>query len=485
MRSLRLRLIALFVLIEAGVVVAMGSIVSHRVRHSMMEALDSQIRSRLETMANLIDEEGEGEIEAPEELSTKWLTDLGWDESRFFQINRATGVQVFASESLRDDPVDFPQKWVASAKVGEMDFDTEQWRGEEVRIGRLLFSPLLRLGQRVSPAQRGDALLLQWGASTKNVRDRESDLVVYIALIGAGLILLSLGGGFLLATLGLRPIRRLADEVREISEEDLERRLPEDLPTELQPLSEGFNETLARLSAAFAREKQFLADASHELRTPVSVALAASEVALRRDRPSAEYVEALEANRDAAERMNTIIERLLTVSRAEHRSSHWRNVDCDLGAVAAEVVEFLKSLATRREVALVWERPTAPIHVMGDPERLREMTVNLVSNAIVHNRPGGRATLTLTSENSGMEIALRVSDTGAGIAPEHLPHIFERFYRVDRARSREQGGTGLGLSIAKMIAEFHGGQIAVESRVGEGSVFTVWLPAVGKSTSET
>jgi heavy metal sensor kinase len=247
---------------------------------------------------------------------------------------------------------------------------------------------------------------------------------------------------------------------------------------ELKQLAETLNATFGRLEAAFERQKRFTADASHELRTPLTIILSQVELALRKERTPAEYREALEACLRAGHRMKGAIDGLLTLARADAREFQLAREKLDLKPLVEETVAMLRPLAAERNVTL---RVVAePCELVGDRERLREVVANLVTNAIRYNKPNGRVDVTL----KGM--ALTVADTGIGIPEKDRPHIFERFYRVDKARLREDasagqaragdaGGTGLGLAISKLIVEAHGGTIGFVSREDEGTTFTVAL----------
>lgn len=475
MNSLRLRLVVLFLLVEAAVILSIGALALHRSRRALLESLDAQIHARLETLAAAIEERGPGEpIES--ELSRDWLEDFQGDD-RFFEIAQPAGPVVLASDSLDGRTYGVSRGWLDGAEIGDETYHFDSWDGEEIRLARTLVSPTLPMGTDLTEENRDQAYFVQVGERTEELRDKQGDLIEYIAFVSAGILALSALLVLTAVTLGLRPVRQLAVAARGITADRLDVRLPEStLPTELRPLSRGFNQTLARVEAAFQREKQFLADASHELRTPVSVILSAAEVALRRERSVAEYIEALETSRAAAQRMQSMVHALLDLAETEHAASQAPRQAVDLAALAAEVTEFLQPLAQTHGVTVTHRASPQSVIVRGDPQRLRELVSNLTSNAILHNRPGGRATI--SAEAAGTEALLRVEDDGPGIAPEHLPHVFERFYRVDRARARTRGGSGLGLAIARWIVQVHGGRIDVTSRIGQGTVFTATLPRV-------
>jgi heavy metal sensor kinase len=293
---------------------------------------------------------------------------------------------------------------------------------------------------------------------------------------------LGLTGGWWISTRALRPIREISATAARISAGDLTQRIQtSDSSSELGDLAGVLNDTFARLQASFARQAQFTADASHELRTPVSVVLTQTQAALARERPAAEYRESLAACQRAAQRMRRLTESLLTLARLDSGEAAATREPCDLDRVTRDVTDFLRSLAQEQSVAL--EVESTPTRCEGNAEALGQVVTNLVSNAIYYNRPGGGLQVKVRSE-AGAAI-LVVTDTGQGIAPEDLPHIFERFYRADKARSSTTGRTGLGLAITKAIVEAHGGTIEAATELGKGSTFTVRLPGLLHSSESS
>lgn len=229
---------------------------------------------------------------------------------------------------------------------------------------------------------------------------------------------------------------------------------------------------LAPIQAAFERQTRFTADASHELRTPVTNALTEAAWALKRPRAPEEYRESLQICLRAAERMRGVIEALLTLARADAGTEILRTAPVDLQAVVAEVIIAHARAARERRVTL--DVDTESVVVEGDAERLRDMLSNLLSNAIQYNREGGQALVRLRRVDG--VASLEVRDTGIGIGADDLPQVFDRFYRADRARSRAAGGSGLGLAIAKRVVDSHGGTIACSSTPGIGTTFTIAFP---------
>jgi len=291
---------------------------------------------------------------------------------------------------------------------------------------------------------------------------------------GCAVLLLGLAGGWWVGARALRPIADISATAARIANGDLTQRIrTTDTESELGRLAHDLNDTFARLQASFARQAQFTADASHELRTPVSVVLTQTQSALAREHPAGEYRESLAACQRAAQRMRSLIECLLTLARLDSADTPAATKPCELDRLSREVVELLLPLANEQGVQL--EVNLSPAHCLANADQLAQVVNNLLSNAIHYNRPGGTVRVAVYCEPT--TAVLTVSDTGLGIPPEDIPHIFERFYRADKARSGAQGHAGLGLAITKAIVEAHGGSIEVASEPGQGSVFTVRLPS--------
>jgi heavy metal sensor kinase len=293
-------------------------------------------------------------------------------------------------------------------------------------------------------------------------------------LIGAGagvLAIVSLGGWWL-AGRALRPIGEISTAAVKIAGGDLAERIPvAQAQSELGELAAVLNSTFARLESAFAQQARFTSDAAHELRTPVAVILSQVQSALTRERPAAEYRETLEACQRAAQRMRRLIESLLELARLDAGQEQRAPVMFDLAETSAECLELLRPLASERGVTLLPDVRPTPVY--GDPDGLSQVITNLLTNAIQHTQPEGSVVLGCGAENGTAVVTVR--DSGQGIAAEDLPHIFERFYRADRSRSRPQGRTGLGLAISKAIIDSHGGSIEVASSP-QGSLFTLRWP---------
>jgi len=294
-------------------------------------------------------------------------------------------------------------------------------------------------------------------------------------LAGAGgvVLLLGLTGGWWVATRAIRPIEDISATAVKIAAGDLSQRISAaDTDNELGRLAAVLNSTFARLEAAFAQQKQFTSDAAHELRTPITVMLTQTQTALNRERGAAEYRATVEACQRAAQRMRKLMESLLELARLDAGQERLQRVPFDLAKTVKECVELVTPLAEARGLRIHCAAPALPC--VGDPERMGQVVTNLLGNAIEYSQASGEVRISGARESG--TVKLSVSNSGPGIAAEDLPRIFERFYRVDKARSGSGGHTGLGLAISKAIVEAHGGSLEAASRPGEGATFTVRLP---------
>ncbi len=314
---------------------------------------------------------------------------------------------------------------------------------------------------------------LQAAQNLKDVR-RTLDLLLITLLIGGPLVVIVAGsGGYFLAARALAPIDKITRTARHISGEDLSARLNlHETDDEVGRLAATFDSMLARLDDAFRRERQFTADASHELRTPLSAMQTIIGSTLARRRAPAEYEQAMIDLSHEAERMRTLTEGLLHLARNEAARQPAKFERVDLSILLKDVVDSLRPSAEDKGLQLIDNVPDDGLTLMGDSDGLIRLFVNLLDNAIKYTEQGF---ITISANpTSDKLLAVTIRDTGVGITPEHLPHIFDRFYRVDASRSKD--GIGLGLAIVENAARAHGGKVSVESKFGEGTTFIVQLP---------
>ena len=318
---------------------------------------------------------------------------------------------------------------------------------------------------------RGDSALL--GTSIAEVEAAMKKMALYLTGIGAGVVAAGLLGGWWLATRAIRPIAEISATAERIAEGDLTKRIDtHGAKSELGRLASLLNHTFERLHDTFEQQAQFTADASHELRTPISVILAQTELALMRDRTPEEYREALESCHRSGEQMKQVVNSLLELARMDSGEFALHREPVDLAVVVRDAMLFVEPLVQQRDGEIIanLEQITGEV----DAAKLQQVVSNLLSNAIKHNPDGCKVNVNLKQDEDWAVLSVR--DEGDGIAPDVLPHVFERFFRADRARSRVDGSTGLGLSIAKAIVEAHGGTITARSTPGQGSEFVVRLP---------
>ena len=314
------------------------------------------------------------------------------------------------------------------------------------------------------------------------VASRQSYLVPLGVLVAAAGLLLPLAafaaarGARQGVDAALQPLERVTRETREIGPSELGTRLAS--PTgqaEVTALAESINRMLARVDRAHQALQSFTADASHELRTPLTHLRAQVQWASEEGRSDSEIRDALAAMERELDRTTKLVEELLLIARGENRQLALAHAPFDLTAVVEEVREITEAMAMDKSLVVRADQ-SPPVEAVGDADRTRHILLNLASNAVRYT-PQGNVTFAIVRD--GTEVGVSVRDTGPGIAPEHVERIFDRFFRIDQSRSRELGGTGLGLAIARLLAELQGGRIEVESTVGKGSTFTLWLPGAG------
>ena len=332
-----------------------------------------------------------------------------------------------------------------------------------------------RISNSVVADGAGGSYLLQVATSLESMDRalrRYVDLLLWRVVPS---LLVALAGIWWMARLVLAPLSRLATETRGIGIGTLDRRLTlRGTGDQLDEVAEAFNHTLERLERAVGEMRQFSSALAHELRTPLAALRGEIELALLRAPVESESRRSLTSQIEEIDTLTRLINQLLTLARAESGEIRLDHEMVDLGALAATVVEQVEPVAHARQVDLQCTI-TGPVAVRGDSSWLERLLINLIDNALKFTPAGGRVSVSITRE--GERARTEVRDTGIGIAPDAIPHIFDRFYREDPSRSSTAEGAGLGLSLVRWIVDRHRGRIEVESQVGKGSTFTVWLPA--------
>ena len=444
-RSIRGGLLFWYALILFAVLGALGATLYFKQRHSLFKETDAALRARAQAVAASIEVEPDGtlELEHTDEYARHFTPEGGEDDAPYFAIWDASGK---------------PLRWSRA----EFNRPRTEAVGTRTRGSRR---------EITMPGPAGSLILVG-----RKIGEEQRKLHEFLGVIvgaGAGVIVLALAGGWFLAGRAIRPIGRMTESARAVSSSNLSQRIDvARTKTELGRLAETLNETFDRLERAFDRQTRFTADASHELRTPLAIVQAQAELALSKERTPEEYRKGYETMLQAAQRMKAVVDGLLTLARADGREANLRKERVDLRVLVEETLSLLAPLAQEKKVAMKLHADS--VHVAGDPDRLREAVANLVTNAARYNREGGRVDVTLKPD--GGDAVLVVADTGIGIPGKDQPRVFERFFRVDQARGRDEGGSGLGLAITRWIVEAHGGSIAFTSREGEGSTFTIRLP---------
>jgi len=312
-----------------------------------------------------------------------------------------------------------------------------------------------------------------------DVSQKEELLARYRRWFGAiilGTLVIFPVAGYQIARRGIRPVEEMATTARHISSTNLrERILPDGYPVELAFLAGTFNKMLDRLEESFERISRFSADIAHDLRTPVNNIRGEAEVALARARTVNEYRDVLGSCLEEAVRLSDLIGDLLFLARAESPLTHLRRAPVDVGELLDSVREYYEASAAEVGISLTMTAGTEPIIAELDRPLMQRAVGNLVANAVAHTPPGGTVVLGANAEVTAVRI--EVSDTGAGIPPDALPKVFDRFYRVDTSRAQASGGTGLGLSIVQSIMVLHGGHAEIASQLGQGTRVTLHIPA--------
>jgi heavy metal sensor kinase len=344
---------------------------------------------------------------------------------------------------------------------------------------RMLSLPVYRQGELVR--------ILQVGQSSAGIAQILNDLTATSLFLSPVIIIILGGFGWFLAGRVLSPIVGITATAQKITAEKLNRRLPvDDNGDEIARLAQTFNLMLGRLEESFSRVRRFSGDASHELRTPLAIIKGETEVALRWAKSEAELRAALESNLEEIDRMERIVDDLLSLARSDAAKLHLDITRFSLTDLLQDVWMSGKVLAEQFGHTINLDYAvTSEIFIQGDQLKLHRVLINILNNATNYTSAEGHIDIRLQVHDG--RALIEIADTGLGISPDDLPHIFERFYRIDSARNRDQGGTGLGLAIVKAIVLAHNGTISVDSTVGKGTTFSVSLPLAGppqKSVSE-
>lgn len=390
--------------------------------------------------------------------------------NKFFRIYDGSGN--VGSRSNNIDASQFPlsQTAYADALKGTNSYETFIVEGKHPI--RVITMPIIRDKQLVN--------LVQVGTSLEAVQETLRNLRIFLFTSVPSVLLLAALFARFMARRALKPISRIIQTARDIGQgQELSQRIPVlKVQDELGQLALTFNEMMNRLENSFAQMRQFSSDASHELRTPLTVLKGQNELVLSKPRDPKEYQEVITSNLEEINYMSKVLEDLFILSRSDENQIHLNCKPMDLRDLVEEVCKHAEVLAGDKDIRIIIAF-LEPVQINGDEVRLRQMVWNILHNGIKYTQPGGELKISL--QNDGEFALLSIQDTGIGIPEEDLPSIFDRFYRVDKARSRDEGGSGLGLSISQHIAEAHKGKIDVESKLGVGTRFKIRIPILGES----
>ncbi|MFQ5483113.1 MAG: sensor histidine kinase, partial [Nitrospinaceae bacterium] len=392
--------------------------------------------------------------------------------NKFYRIYDGSGNVGSRSKGVDASKFPLTQAAYSRAQEGKITYETFTLVGNQPI--RVITMPVLRDNTLVN--------LIQVGTSLNAVHETLRNLRIFLLTSVPLVLLLSTLVGRFMARRALGPVAKITETARHITHEpDLHRRIPKpDVQDEIGKLVDTFNEMMDRLELSFQQVRQFSSDASHELRTPLTVLKGQTELVLGKERNLAEYREVLASNLEEINYMSKILEDLFTLAKSDEGRLKMEFAPVDLRPVVADVTRQLKLLAEEKALKVV-PAYLDSVFVNGDSHRLRQMVWTLLNNAVKYTPRHGQIKITLSGQ--GDQAVFTVEDSGIGIPEKELPLIFNRFYRVDKARSRDEGGSGLGLSICKHIVESHKGRIEVESQMGVGTKFKVFLPKIASQSS--
>ena len=385
--------------------------------------------------------------------------------NKFYRIYDGSGNVGSRSKNIDASKFPLSQTAYADALIGINSYETFMVDGKHPI--RVITMPILKNKKLVN--------LVQVGTSLESVRETMKNLRIFLfTAVPSVLVLAALFARFM-ARRALKPISKIIQTARDIGQgQELSQRIPVlKVQDELGQLALTFNEMMNRLENSFAQMRQFCSDASHELRTPLTILKGQNELALSKTRDPKEYQDVVISNLEEINYMSKVLEDLFLLSKSDENQV---NLDCkqvDLRALVEEICKHAEVLAEEKNVKIIITF-LEPIEIKGDQVRLRQMVWNVLQNGIKYTQRGGELKISL--QNEGEFVLLTIQDTGIGIPEEDLPLIFNRFYRVDKARTRDEGGSGLGLSICRQIAEAHKGKIEVESNLDLGTRFKIRLP---------
>ncbi len=493
-RSIRFRLTLYYSLIVGGTLLGFAVVSYFYTEQNLLSSLDRSLYQEVVTIKNYI--EPQAKKVRLKKQRTRQKPQASIDKKLSTEaVRRSDEVEMKNVDSI---DVEFDELW---NKIYEHSLQVSKKQIVQIRDrnGDILYKSGLGKEENITfddVPQDITKLVTIWNAQGQPLRlavSQDRTMKVYIAypiseinevlgnlfsiflLLIPIAVVISIGGGWFLAARSFKPVDDITRTARAITAHNLDQRIKSSgVDDELGRLVATFNEMISRLQLSFAQIQQFSSDASHELRTPLTIMRGELELALRSKKQSPEeYRTVLSSSLEETLRMSSIIENLLSLAKADVARPTANFSDVWLRPIIQELYEDSTMLAENKHITVTLGTLDDAL-ILGDAVRLRQLFLNLIDNAIKYTAENGLVEISLFRE--GTNVKVRVKDTGMGIPTEDLAKIFDRFYRVDKARSRELGGSGLGLSISKWIVDIHGGTISVESEINVGSIFTVLLP---------
>ncbi|HZS48165.1 MAG TPA: ATP-binding protein [Blastocatellia bacterium] len=467
-KSIRFQLITWYAGLLLIVFAALGFAGYFGLRSYLRQSVEETLTKRAQQIVSTLSADaGKTDAFLIEDITTHYAPEIN---DRFLRITRGNGTVLYASGQPRDGSFDPSHLPISNPSIQKSYLREEMTSGKR---GLLIYSlPFVE--------ENGNSFLIEAGVSSNQVESPLRGLLITL-ILGLPIVLsVAIAGGYLLIGRALIPVDMITRTAEGITSRNLSERLPTaKTGDEIERLSIALNHMIARLEEAFQYTSRFTADASHELRTPLTILHCDLEAIIQTPRLAPDIREAIGSALSETERLAKIVESLLAISRLDAGEARIELSNLDLAELTFATVEQMRLLAEDKGITLHFFGDES-VEVQGDPSRLKQVIVNLLDNAIKYTPPTGTIDVKATTEDG--KAILEISDTGMGISAEALPHIFERFYRADKARTRLLGGAGLGLSIVKSICAAHGGQVTVTTLEGKGSRFCVELPLASRST---
>jgi heavy metal sensor kinase len=463
-RSIRFRMALWYAALLAGALALSGAAtylgLERYLQKSLRDSLTKQARSIGDVLIVNINQSGEDYVD--NEITEHYSPEIN---GRFIRVTRADGKRIYVSGPPKDGT--FDPALVAPPRLPlTQDFTREVEMSDDHEL--LLYGLPFK-------AADGSQFLIEVAAPYNQIESVLRGLLLTFALGLPLIVAVAIGGGYLLMRGALRPVDEIRQKAAQITSRNLSERLPViHTGDELERLATDLNHMIERLEESFQQINRFSADASHELRTPLTVLQGELEaVAQKGQGLPGDVRDTIGSALEETQRLANIVESLLSISRLDAGEARGQSFRLDFAELARTTADQMRLLAEEKHISVVCNG-TEPVEVDADPSRLKQVVVNLLDNAIKYTPEGGKVSISVTRRDG--RAILEVADSGIGIASPDLPHIFDRFYRADKARSRQMGGTGLGLSIVRSICLAHGGQVTVKSTEGRGSLFHVDLP---------